>query len=129
MISAINVKGIQEALQKLDWIIDLVRKEKLQAPKTIIFCNIMTDIAHILSYVLLKLGDSAHVTIDGKKTWLIGIYHSKSRPISKEHIEGEFSKLGGGIIRIIIATTALSMGVNYPDIRHIIHFLSHTTTW
>ena len=128
MISAINVKGIQEALQKLDWIIDLVRKEKLQAPKTIIFCNVMTDIAHILSYLLLKLGDSAHITIDGKKTWLIGIYRSKSWPVSKEHIEGEFSKLGGGIIKIIIATTALSMGVNYPDIRHIIHFLSLART-
>ena len=121
---SVNVKGMEEALSKLDWIVESVKARGTQSPKTIIFCNVVTDIAHVLSYLLLKLGESAYVTENNQKVWLIGVYHSKSWPTCKEHIESEFSVSGGGSVRVILARTALGMGVNYPDVTNIVHFLS-----
>ena len=125
---SVNVKGMEEALSKLDWIVESVKARGTQSRKTIIFCNVMTDIAHVLSYLLLKLGESAYVTENNQKVWLIGVYHSKSWPTCKEHIESEFSVSGGCSVRVILATTALGMGVNYPDVTNIVHFLSPSRT-
>ena len=125
---SVNVKGMEEILSKLDWIVESVKARGTQSPKTIMFCNVMTDIAHVLSYLLLKLGESAYVTEDNRKVWLIGVYHSKSWPTYKEHIESEFSVSGWGSIRVILAATAFGMGVNCPDVINIVHFLFPSKT-
>ena len=128
-MSAVKVKDLEDALKKLDWLIDLIKEHGIKSPKAIIFCNVMTDIAHVVGYMLLKLGKHACITTDSNtKLWLIGVYHSKSWESSKQHIEGEFSVDGGGKVRVILATTALGMGVNYPDVKYIIHFLSPAWT-
>ena len=52
---------------------------------------------------------------------LIGIYHSNSWQSSKDRVLKEF-KATNGAKRILIATTALCMGVNFPDVRYIINW-------
>ena len=51
---------------------------------------------------------------------LIGIYHSKFWDNYKNRIVSQLK--GTGKIRLVVATTALSMGVNFPDIRYIINW-------
>ena len=121
---SVQVKHVEEALGQLDWLIKILKENGANSPKSIIFCNVMTDIAHVLSYMLLKLGEAAYLIKDNQKCWLIAIYHSKTWETSKEQIENQFSSEEGGLVRVVIATTALGMGVNYPDVKYIIHFLS-----
>ena len=85
----------------------------------------MTDIAHVVGYMLLKLGKHTCITTEVMANWCIPLQVLGS---SKQHIEGEFSVDGGGNVRVILATTALDMGVNYPDVKYIIHFLSPAQT-
>ena len=63
-LSAVKVA---DALSKLDWLVKLVQEKKAQTPKCIIFCNVLTDIAQVLSNLLMKLGDSAYITCNDKK--------------------------------------------------------------
>ena len=51
---------------------------------------------------------------------LIGIYHSNSWQSSKDRVLNQFE--GAGVKRVIIATTAPCMGVNFPDVRYIINW-------
>ena len=121
-MSSVFAKSKEDALTKLDWLVKMIKDKGIQSPKSIIFCNVITDIAHVLSYLLMKLGSNGYILKDDAKQWLIGIYHAKSWESSKEYISEEFQTLGGGSTRVIIATSALGMGVNFPDVTYIIHF-------
>lgn len=112
-------------LSHLNWLIELVRNNGLDTPKTLIFCNTMNDIATISNYILLNLADNAfHPTnVKTADNCLIGIYHSTTWDSQK----GRIVKAMKGTEqvstnRIVIATTALSMGVNFPDIRYVINW-------
>lgn len=55
---------------------------------------------------------------------LIGIYHSNSWQRSKDRVLKEL-KATKGVKRVLIATTALCMGVNFPDVRFVINWTRH----
>eukprot|EP00112_Aurelia_sp_Birch-Aquarium-sp1_P006127 Seg1684.3 transcript_id=Seg1684.3/GoldUCD/mRNA.D3Y31 product="ATP-dependent DNA helicase RecQ" protein_id=Seg1684.3/GoldUCD/D3Y31 len=70
----------------------------------------------------MKLGFSAFITLDGKKIWLLAVYHSQTWDATKSFINEDFRIADRSSVRIVIATTSLSMGVNFSDVRYIIHF-------
>ncbi len=126
-MSVNKVKSIEEALKSLDWLIEELREKRGAAPKTLLFCNVITDIAHVLSYLLMKLGNDAYMENDGTKHWLLGVYHAKTWESTKATISEDFQILDAKV-RVNIATSALSMGVDYPDVRNIVHFGSPSRT-
>ena len=88
-----------------------------------IFCDAMYAIANVANYLMMQLGCNAfHSTSSRKKEdCLIGKTHSA---IQKDYTSDRLlqSSKGEGTKRIVIATTSLSMGVNFPDIRNIVMF-------
>ena len=112
----------EQHLKKLDWLVDLVKKEGINTPKTIVFCNTMNEIAIVVNYLMSQLGKKVFFPnySSVKDNCLIGIYHSNSWQSSKDRVMEQFKS--GGVKRVIIATTALCMGVNFPDVRFIINW-------
>ena len=123
-LSAVKVADAADALSKLDWLVKLVQEKKHRHQSALYFCNVLTDIAQVLSYLLLKLGDSAYITCNDKKQWLLAVYHSQTWEETKSSINNDFKIIDLSSVRIVIATTSLSMGVNFQDVRYIIHFLA-----
>lgn len=74
----------------------------------------MNEIASVVNYLLCKLH---HEHVD---KGIIGIYHSNSWSTNKERIMESFK--GNGCIRVVVASTALCMGVNFPDVRFIVNW-------
>ena len=111
-----------DQLEYLGWLIDMVKKQNILTPKTIIFCSTMHDVAKVFGLLLAELGDKAYST--GKpqtpENRLVGVYHSLTLPKYKSRVSLSF-KENVGQVRIVIATSALSMGVNFPDIRYVVH--------
>ena len=107
---------------ELDWLIEMIKQNGILTDKTIIFCNTMNDIASVVNYLLLKLGKSAYCDTESCVTTncIIGIYHSSSWQHCKERVIKSLK--GEGSIRIVVASTALSMGVNFPNIRYVINW-------
>ena len=91
-------------------------------PKTIIFCNTMQEMASVFGYLLTSLGNYAYATGIDKlpANRIVGIFHSLTWVKYKTRVSHSF-KGGGGVLRIVIASSALSMGVNYPDVKYVIH--------
>ena len=114
-----SVKKVKkgEMFQQLQWLIDLVLDKGEQCPKTIIFCNTLNEIASVVNYLMMKLGNPIYSGDKENRNCLIGIYHSNSWPASKERLVASFKE--NGVKRIVVATSALSMGINFPDIRYV----------
>ena len=94
---------------------------KTHAPKTLIFCNTLNEIAQVTNYLLSKLGPHAYDQQNKvPQNCFLGVYHSNSWDRNKERISNSLKARNGSIKRVVVATTALCMGVNFPDIRYII---------
>ena len=86
-------------------------------------CHHLFDIYRylLLNYLLLKLGLYAYGTSkkNAAENLIIGIFHSMSWQHCKERIQQSMKE--DGIQRIIVASSALSMGVDFPNVTYVIN--------
>ena len=111
-----------EMFEQLSWLVQLIRDAGIHCPKTLIFCNTLNDIAAVFNNLMLQLGPCAYHLSDTKnpECRIIGMYHSNS---FKEHKERLFLQFKGqGYKRVIVTSSSLSMGVNFPDIKYVINW-------
>lgn len=122
MFNVIPILIEKEAVTHLKWIADMVSVKGKETPQMIVFCNTFNDISNILSYLLLLLKEKAFIEdAQGKKKSLLGVYHAKSWDTQKvQAIEDDF-KLNG-IKRVVIATCALGMGINFPKVHYVVQY-------
>ena len=114
----IAVEG--DALKSLKWIACMIEKHKEETPQTIIFCKTFSDIANVVSFLLMNLRGDAFVEKDGKKLPLLGVYHAKTWDTQKKRTEEDFKE--NGIQRVVVATCALGMGINFQKVQYVVHF-------
>ena len=109
-------------LKHLDWLVDMIKQHGKDTPKTIIFCDTLYSVASVMNYMTMTLGEGAFHPRNSRKHehCLLGIFHSLSLKEYKERLLLSFN--GQGLRRVAIATTTLSMGVNFPDVRYVVHF-------
>ena len=48
------MKGKKNIFAKLDWLVDLALEKAVNMPKTIIFCNMISEIIYIIIYIVFK---------------------------------------------------------------------------
>ena len=81
-------------LQHLQWLIDMIRLERKNMPKTIIFCTTRQDVAKLSGHLLGMLGADAYVTdkpcVPANR--LLGIYHSMTWPKYKGRVTDSFKQ-------------------------------------
>ena len=109
-------------LKELKWLVNLIKEDGINCPKTIIFCNRMNEIAVVVNHLILELGRAVFYpefsTV--QDNCILGIYHSNSWQSTKDRVLAQFKT--SGVKRILIAKTALCMGVNFPDVRYIVNW-------
>ena len=110
-------------LEQLNWIMDIAKEFGTLMPKTIVFCNTYNEIATVLSYILKVLGEAAYIPHHAKcpSNRIVAIYHSTTWKKYKDRVTSSFNHDSGNS-RILLASSALGMGVNFPNIRYAIHF-------
>lgn len=109
---------------ELQWIVDGLKKEREQFPKSIVYCKSIEDVAKVFTHIKEELGDISLYSSpcqSSSKSPLIGMYHRKTPDKHKNNILDDMSK-GDGLCRVVVATTSLVMGVDINDIRYIIHY-------
>lgn len=118
-----SVRQADKELLCLYWLVTMVEKDKEYCPYTIIFCQTVNDIVLTLSYLLTKLGENAYISGESPmaERCLIGVYYSMTPHKMKDRVRSSFES-GAGTARIVIASTSLSMGVDFPNVTYVIHF-------
>lgn len=82
----------------------------------------MNEIAVVVNHLILELGKLVFYPEFSavQDNCILGIYHSNSWQSTKERVLAQFKT--SCVKLILIATTALCMGVNFPDVRYIVNW-------
>lgn len=121
MFNFISVPKEKEAVTHLKWIATMVSEQGRNSPHTIVFCNTFNDISNILSNLLLELKEKAFTTdASGERKSLLGVYPAKMWESQKMIIEEDFQS--DGLKRVVIASCALGMGINFPKVRYVVQY-------
>lgn len=89
----------------------------------IIYCRTLTTCGKVFCHLKEELGDDCWVDRDPEHrvvNLLIGMFHSQTLPHHKSRVLASLA--GDGATRVVVATTALGMGLNFPNISHIIMY-------
>ena len=106
----------------IDPIANDLQLKNVKFPKTLIFCR-SYDCNIVYDQLVSALGPYITYPPNYPKKWkyrIIDIYTRSSTDKAKEDILQEFVKVDAHI-RLIIATTAFGMGIDCPNIKHVIH--------
>ena len=114
-------KGLSPAF---DWLINTIKEKANDTHRTIIYCKSQKDCGKLFKHFKYELGSFAYFPYGSEeisRNMLIGMYHAKTLQRFKERVsESLFDE--EGICRVVIASTALGMGVNISDVRQVIHY-------
>lgn len=117
-----TVMEADKSLSCFNWLVDMIKEKKADTPHTIIFCHTVSDIVMVLSTLLMKLGKHAYLE-GGEEVpdqCILSVYYSATPDSAKNRVTSSFT--GSGSARVVIASTSLSMGVDFPHVRYVIHF-------
>ena len=95
------------------WVLDELKGKMSECSRIIIYCKTISSCGELYSMFVQELDD----TFCG----MFAMYHSKT-PDDIQKIVLESLIDPHGKIRVVFATSALGMGVNLPNVRHIIHY-------
>lgn len=117
-----TVVEADKSLDCLNWLVALLKTKGEESPFCIIFCHTVSDIVLVLSVLLTKLGGSAYLEgpEPAPERCLLGVYYSATPETAKKRISSSFT--GCGKARVVIASTSLSMGVDFPRVKYVVHF-------
>lgn len=128
-----NIKYFIEPLISVKKLCELFtekfRCNRTDFPKTLIFCSTIAECSLIYRTLRTMLGDDFLVAPgypDFHKHRMIDMYTRAMSDAMKKKVLESFMK-EGGTLRLVIATSAFSMGVDCPDIQNVIHFGPPTT--
>ena len=106
-------------------VIDMLKKERLNMGRTIIYCQKQETCAQLyLSFRLAMKGDFTEPIgfPDLPRFRLVDMFTSGTHPSVKDCILSSLAKPASeSPLRVLIATVSFGMGVNPPDVRHIFH--------
>ncbi|KAK7939597.1 hypothetical protein WMY93_002923 [Mugilogobius chulae] len=106
-------------LSSLDWLVEMIKEKELSLPHVIIYCRTLKTVGRVFCHLKAELGENAWVDKDHKSdNLIIGMFHSNTLPQNKERVLKSLN--GEGNCKIIVATTALGMGLNFPNVSHVV---------
>ena len=108
--------------ENLQWLVDLVRSRGVGTPKIILFTPSVKLTSRTYRWFLAELDN--HAFKDGERKLekrMVDMFHSHGDEDSKLRVQQAFTKPGSHI-RVVMATIALGMGIDIPDLRVVIHW-------
>lgn len=110
-----------DSLDCLDWVVKDVKERGAEMLPVLIYCRTVNMVARIFCHLKAELGDKAWVA--GEQigdNLLIGMFHSETLPANKSRVLAALT--GEGNCRVVVATSALGVGLNFSHISHVIMY-------
>ena len=118
-----KLKVNSDISESFRWLLDKMRQEKVYMDKTIVYCKSIKDCGRLFTHFKLHLGKDSYYPnceTSGNNLMFAMYHHSTLAKNQARTLESFLDE--NGKCRLIFATNALGMGVNFPNVRHIIHY-------
>ena len=105
-------------------LVENLRARRNKAERVIVYCRTVKLCVDIFEHFQVSLGEDSYFPPGASKISLhrlFGMYHAQTLPRIKEHILSSMCS-PDGIVRIVFATVALGMGVNFAGLNSVIHY-------
>ncbi len=113
-------KRIGDIGKDLSFLVSDLLANNIKAIRTIVYCQSLDTCANLYIYFHSKLGDASYFPPGADNTSdnrLFGMFHAKTDDYNKSVIFHQ-----EGTVRVVFATMALGMGVNFKDLTCIVHY-------
>ena len=109
-----------------DWLVNLLRIEKENTPRMIIFFRKIDHIADVFEHLETSLGEQAYINYSKSGTnddrnRLFDMYHLKTDDEVKDSIASSY-QMENGNVRVVLCSTSFSMGLDVKDVTTVIHY-------
>ena len=120
---SIQTKPLKK-LSVLAPIIDVIKADTVNSPKTLIFCSTYTDCIEFFMELTTELDKANALNVinsEGKTEKVCAMFTGCTAESTKDSILTSFTE-PSGFIRVVVATIAFGLGLDAPNIRTIIHW-------
>ena len=107
-----------------DPIVEDLINNSIHANRVVVYCHSLNMCADLYSHFLYTLGNKSYYLLGSKEisdNRLFGMFHSNTSFHNKEIILDSMTR-ADGVVRVVFATMALGMGVNFVNLHTIIHY-------
>lgn len=108
----------------MDHLVRRLRMYGSRADRVIVYCRSLDMCADLYEHFHCSLGESSYYPIGSNQVSdnrLFGMYHANTPPHNKDVILQSLQK-EDGVVRVVFATMALGMGVNFAALNTIYHY-------
>ena len=105
-------------------LVEDLKHNSVKANRVIVYCRSLNMCSDLYGFFRYSLGKKGYYPPDSDeicKNRLFGMFHSSTSDTNKQIILDSLSR-PDGTVRIVFATTALGMGVNFVGLRTTIHY-------
>ena len=111
-----------DLLKSFNWLLTMLKSKVVSCPKTLVYCKSIKDCGNLFTFFRDHLGKCAYTSDEQvAKNMLIGMYHHNTLEKHKKRIINSLYS-SEGTCRVTFCTNALGMGINFPNIRYIVHY-------
>ena len=110
--------------EHLTYLIEQLRIKRNKAERVIIYCRSLNMCAYLYAHFLDSLGSNSYYPPGAQEisdNRLFGMYHADTPKHNKEVIQ-KGMLMADGTVRVVFASMALGMGVNFLDLNVILHY-------
>ena len=94
------------------------------AKRLLIYCRSLDMCSSLFAHFIYALGENSYFPVGANRVSdnrLFGMYHSCTDEYNKKVIVDSFGK-SDGVVRVVFATMALGMGIDFKNVYHVIHY-------
>ena len=99
-------------------------ENNIRAERVLVYCRSLDMCSCLYAHFLYTLGEKSYYPSGAEHlsdNRLFGMYHSCTDEHNKQVIVHSFSQ-PDGVVRVVFATMALGMGVDFRNIYHVVHY-------
>ena len=105
-----------------NWLVNEIRGKNISFDKTIVYCKSIEECGRLFMHFKQELGNNGYPLYYEAvpHNLMFAMYHHSTLAKNKKRTLDSFHE--NGTYRLVFATNALGMGVNFTNVRRIIHY-------
>lgn len=110
--------------EDLEFIVNDLKYNNIRTNRVVVYCHLLNMCSTIYAHLLFHLGNLSYYPPGASEisdNQLVGMFHSQTHDHNKEVILLSFGR-SDGIVRVLIATSVIGMGVNLIGVNATIHY-------